>query len=216
MISLFAFIITLGMVVDDAIIIGENAYQKLEEGLPPTEAAIAGAKEMAVPVTFAILTTIAAFAPMLFVPGVSGKFFRILPGVVVAVLIFSLIESFFVLPAHLGHKGMVGELMERKFDWLNAPSRWVAKRLDMFRERVYKPILMRAVRYRYVSVAVAGAAFIMAAGLQGTGHLPFTPFPKLEGNTVTAAVRLPYGAPMEQGEEVRALLKIVPMRRCPH
>ena len=207
MISLFAFIITLGMVVDDAIIIGENVFQKMEEGFAPLEAAIRGAKEMVVPVTFAILTTMAAFAPMFFVPGVSGKFFRILPVVVVAVLVFSLIESFWVLPAHLGHQGFLGHVADRYLDWLNIPSRWVARHLETFRERIYRPVLVGALRYRYVSLAAAFSIFFVALGVQMTGHLPFSPFPKLEGNTVTAAVRLPYGAPTSQGEQVRALLE---------
>ena len=207
MISLFAFIITLGMVVDDAIIIGENAYQKMEEGYGAMEGAIRGAKEMVVPVTFAILTTMAAFAPMWFVPGVSGKFFRILPAVVVAVLVFSLIESFLVLPAHLGHVGVFGKLSERYLDWLNIPSRWVAARLVMFRERVYTPVLKQALRYRYIAVASAFMLFFMALGMQVTGLLPFSPFPKLEGNTVTASIRLPYGSPLEEGERVRQIVE---------
>lgn len=107
MISLFALIITLGMVVDDAIVVGENVFEKAQAGLSPMKAAIEGAQEMSVPVTFAILTSVAAFAPMLAVPGVSGKIFAVIPTVVVSVLIFSLLESFFVLPAHLGHGGSI-------------------------------------------------------------------------------------------------------------
>ena len=103
MISLFAFIVTLGMVVDDAIVVGEAVYKQREEGKKFKEAAILGAREVATPVTFSILTTCIAFMPMLFVPGVMGKFFRVLPIVVIAVLIISLIESVMVLPAHLSH-----------------------------------------------------------------------------------------------------------------
>ena len=103
MISLFSLIVTLGMVVDDAIVVGEAAYSKMEKGMDKLQAAVSGAQQMAVPVTFAILTTIAAFGPMFFVPGFSGKLFRIMPAVIVSVLIFSLIESFFILPAHLAH-----------------------------------------------------------------------------------------------------------------
>ncbi|MEM6930508.1 MAG: efflux RND transporter permease subunit, partial [Myxococcota bacterium] len=103
MISLFAFIVTLGMVVDDAIVVGENIYDKEKEGLPREEAAVRGASEMIVPVTFSILTTIVAFSPLMFVPGFLGKIFRILPLLVILVLLFSWIESFFVLPNHLAH-----------------------------------------------------------------------------------------------------------------
>jgi multidrug efflux pump subunit AcrB len=105
MISLFAFIVCLGIVVDDAIVVGEAVYTKRKQGLPPLEAAIAGVREVAVPVTFAVLTTMVAFAPLLFVPGVAGKFFRLIPIVVISVIVISLIESLLVLPAHLTHKG---------------------------------------------------------------------------------------------------------------
>ena len=105
MISLFAFILTLGMVVDDAIVVGEAVYNKLTAGLPPMRAAIEGVKEVAGPVIFAILTTCIAFAPLLFVPGTFGKFFMQIPIVVIVVLLISLVESMLVLPAHLGHLG---------------------------------------------------------------------------------------------------------------
>ena len=103
MISLFAFILTLGMVVDDAIVVGEAIYKKLSDGLAPTRAAIAGVKEVAGPVIFAILTTCIAFSPLLFVPGTFGKFFMQIPIVVILVLLLSLVESLLILPAHLGH-----------------------------------------------------------------------------------------------------------------
>jgi multidrug efflux pump subunit AcrB len=103
MISLFAFILTLGMVVDDAIVVGEAIYKKLTDGLAPMRAAIEGVKEVAGPVVFAILTTCIAFSPLLFVPGTFGKFFMQIPIVVILVLLLSLVESLLILPAHLGH-----------------------------------------------------------------------------------------------------------------
>ncbi|MEZ4227312.1 MAG: efflux RND transporter permease subunit [Polyangiaceae bacterium] len=106
MISLFAFIVCLGIVVDDAIVVGEAVYTKTREGMSRMDAAIAGVREVAVPVVFAVATTLVAFAPMLFVPGPAGKFFRLIPIVVIAVLTISLVESLLVLPAHLAHKGM--------------------------------------------------------------------------------------------------------------
>ena len=105
MISLFAFIVTLGIVVDDAIVVGEAIHTKRQQGMSPSEAAIAGVREVAMPVVSAVLTTIFAFAPMLFVPGPAGKFFRLIPMVVIAVLLISLVESLLVLPAHLAHRG---------------------------------------------------------------------------------------------------------------
>lgn len=207
MISLFAFIITLGLVVDDAIVIGENIYEKMELGLKPMEAAIEGAREMAVPVTFAILTTIAAFSPMFFVPGVSGKLFRILPGIALAVLLFSLIESFFVLPAHLGHQTAVERFVQERLKFLDWPSQQFARLLAFFNERLYTPFLKGAASLRYVTAATAIAVFASTMGVVAGGFIPLTPFPILEGNTVTAAARLPYGTPVERTEEVRAMLE---------
>lgn len=105
MISLFAFILTLGMVVDDAIVVGEAVYAKLSSGMKPMRAAIEGVKEVATPVIFAIITTCIFFAPLLLVPGTFGKFFMQIPVVVILVLLLSLVESLLVLPAHLGHLG---------------------------------------------------------------------------------------------------------------
>ncbi len=112
MISMFAFIVTLGLVVDDAIVVGENAFRHRQNGVAPLKAAILGAKEMSVPVFFSIATSIAAFSPLLFIPGVRGKFMMAIPVVTIIVLALSLVESFFVLPAHLAHV-KAGALMPR-------------------------------------------------------------------------------------------------------
>jgi len=202
MITLFALIITLGMVVDDAIVVGENAYDHMQQGRSKLEASILGAREMAVPVTFAILTTIAAFSPMFFVPGVMGKIFRLFPAVVIAVLLFSLIESFFVLPAHLSH--------QKPRPWLDrlaAPQRHVARALRDHIEHFYKPTLRRLLRWRYAAVATAIAMFIGVVGLVGSGTVPFSFFPKIEGDLVSVSVRLPYGAPKHQAIAARETLE---------
>ncbi len=117
MISMFAFIITLGMVVDDAIVVGENIYERRKRGQSALKAAIYGCRDVAKPVTFSILTTVAAFMPMFFVPGVSGKLFGVIPAIVVSVLLMSLIESFFILPAHLGHGESKAPLHTRCLRW---------------------------------------------------------------------------------------------------
>ena len=144
MISLFALIITLGMVVDDAIVVGENIYQHMQEGLPRMEAAVTGARQMAAPVTFAILTTMAAFSPLMFVPGFMGKIFGIIPIVVVTVLVFSLLESFLILPAHLGHGGAPRgrlRILYVALQLLSGPHRWMSGRLEWFIKSVYRPLL---------------------------------------------------------------------------
>ena len=103
MISMFAFIVTLGIVVDDAIVVGENVYAKRRSGAPYAVAAIAGAREVAMPVALHSVTVV-AFTPMLFVPGFSGKLFGVIPVIVISVLLLSLVESLFILPAHLSHE----------------------------------------------------------------------------------------------------------------
>ena len=196
MISLFAYIVTLGLVVDDAIIVGENIFEKREKGLNWLDAAIEGAQEMAVPVTFAVLTSVAAFTPLLLVPGVSGKFFGLIPTVVISVLLLSLIESFFVLPAHLGHmrEGNSSTLL----NILNMPREWVSKKLNRFVEGPFSRVLTKAVRFRYVSFTIAIAMFFVAIGIVGGGILPFSFFPKVESDRISISAKLPYGSSIEQ------------------
>ncbi len=208
MISLFAFIVTLGMVVDDAIVVGENVYDRMQQGMAPLEASIVGAREMAMPVTFAILTSMAAFMPLFFVPGVMGKIFAFFPFVVMAVLGFSLLESFFVLPAHLGHgsgegpkKGFLGDVarfflldvISERIDRLSVRS---GEALDRFTQRRYRPALEAVLGRRYLAVAVAVALFFVSVGVVASGTLPFEFFPKLEGDVIKVQARLPYGAPI--------------------
>ncbi len=194
MISLFGLIVTLGMVVDDALIVGENIYLRRQEGYSFAEAALKGSSEMATPVTFAILTTIASFSPLLLVPGVSGKFFRILPIVVISVLFCSLVESFFVLPAHLAHENG----LHRFITWLLAPIDFiregVARGLEFFTHRIFKPLLIVILNQRYISVAFALSLFFISQGI-ASGKLPFNFLPKLESNSVSVSVRLPFGSP---------------------
>ncbi len=205
MITLFAFIVTLGMVVDDAIVVGENIYAHMQQGMEPLEAAIAGAREMAMPVTFAILTSIAAFAPLFFVPGTMGKIFAFFPFVVSAVLVFSLIESFFVLPAHLGHS------QERARDgllgWIDGLSERAGSALQRFTKQRYRPTLHWAMRNRYLTMAIGVFVFLLAVGMVASGAVPFNFFPSLEGDVVMVQARLPYGAPMSQTLTVQQALE---------
>jgi len=210
MISLFSLIVTLGMVVDDAIVVGEAAYSKMEKGEDKMTAAISGAQEMVIPVTFAILTTIAAFGPMFFVPGFMGKLFRIMPAVIVSVLIFSLIESFFVLPAHLAHiksqkfgKGVLGTVEK----WLDRPRSIVSGHLENFIQGRFKRSLAATVRNRYTALAVAIATLMFTIGLVGGGYVPTSFMPNIEGELVSSNARLPYGAPTENTEAVREILE---------
>lgn len=200
MVSLFAYIVTLGIVVDDAIIVGENIFEERKKGVDWLSAAVTGAKKMVVPVTFAVLTTIAAFSPLLFVPGVSGKFFGLIPSVVICVLVLSLVESFFVLPAHLAHLGDKEPNAILKI--IDIPRAKMAGLLERFTNGPFSKMLRFATKNRYLTLGTAIACFSLSIGLMASGTVPFNFFPQLEGEVVTAAARLPYGSPVEQTKDV--------------
>jgi multidrug efflux pump subunit AcrB len=191
MVSLFALIIVLGMVVDDAIIVGEAGHAKMLKGVPPLEAATKGAREMALPVSFAILTTIAAFAPLLFIPGVFGKIFGIIPMMVITVLVFSMIESFFILPAHLARSGSKSGGWTAGIDAVQGRANGALERL--IQER-YQPLVRRVIAWRYTAVAAAVALLLLGVGTVGSGLVPFSFFPSLEGDVITANAQFPYGS----------------------
>jgi len=212
MVSLFAFIVTLGMVVDDAIVVGENVYDKEVGGADRMDAAVDGAREMVVPVTFSILTTMVAFSPLLMVPGFMGKIFRIMPIVVILVLLFSWLESFWVLPSHLAHDystawRLVPRPLRALVDLVDRVRAPVGRGLAWFTDDVYRPVLAFALRQRYAVAAAALALFIATVGAVGSGLVPFSFFPKLEGEVVTASARLPYGTPVGQTASVQRQLE---------
>lgn len=198
MISLFAFILTLGIVVDDAIVVGESIYEKRQRGLKGLDAAIAGVREVARPVTFSIVTTLIAFIPMLFIPGVSGKFMRNVPLIVIAVLIFSLVESFFILPAHLAHDsgrrsgGLLGAVQRAQ----SAFSRAFDRLVETLYPRVVKPLL----EVRYLTMALGFGVLLLTAGVVGSGMVRFSFLPRIESDNISCDLRMPYGTPIETTE----------------
>lgn len=214
MISLFAFIVTLGMVVDDAIVVGEAVYARRVLGVPPLQAAIEGAREVAMPVVFAVSTSMIAFAPMLFVPGPAGKFFRLIPLVVIAVLGISLIEALLVLPSHISHTGgfltvirnillapvwIVSPKAARAIPpWLHEKQQIFSRGVEVFIEKRYAPVLRAAVRNRYLTLATCVAIFLLTIGFVAGGRVKFTFMPKVDGDVVVADLRMPFGtAPAE-------------------
>jgi len=201
MITLFALIITLGMVVDDAIVIGENAYKLHREGMSMLDAAIQGAREMAMPVTFAVLTTLAAFLPLSLMSGIMGKFMKTVPIVVTSVLLLSTFEAFFVLPAHLGH---LRELRGKGL-WhlLNHHQQKVSRGLEWVIDNTYAPVLRSAMKHRYLTMSVAIALLLATLGLIKGGHIEFTFMPKVDSDVVTANAVLPYGSPVSETKKVR-------------
>jgi multidrug efflux pump subunit AcrB len=195
MISLFAFILVLGIVVDDAIVVGENAYAHRQMGKTAAEAAIIGAMEVGRPVTFSILTTIAAFSPLLFVSGIMGKFMRAIPVIVICVLLVSLFESIFILPAHLRHDPP--KKMGPPGLWQRFQGR-VAEGLGWVIRKPYGKTLELAIKFRYTIVAMAVVSLMLAVGLMISGKVKSTFMPELEGDVVRAQLVMPYGTPAKE------------------
>jgi multidrug efflux pump subunit AcrB len=195
MISLFAFIVALGIVVDDAIIVGENIYHHRQEGMEPLQAAITGAREMAVPVTFSILTNIAAFMPLMFIPGMMGKIFFVIPIVVGVVFIISLVESLLILPAHLAalkHKQRHGISL-----WLHQRQQGFSASFRLWVRIRYGGFLDLALRYRYLTVTIAISLLIVTISYAMSGRMGMVLFPKIESDYAKATVVMPLGAPAE-------------------
>jgi multidrug efflux pump subunit AcrB len=213
MISLFAFIVTLGIVVDDAIVVGEAIYKRRQDGLPPMKAAIVGAHDVAKPVIFSVLTTIVAFSPLLFVPGVMGKFFRNIPTVVIAVLLLSLVESLLVLPAHLSHENPIATFFKHNvlrpifgerlgpFGWLHRGQQRFSDGFERFIEQRFVPISEVVTRYRYISLAVGFSLLLSSCGFVASGRIEFTFLPKIESDVVVAQLAMPYGTPYQTTEK---------------
>ena len=204
MISMFAFIIVLGMVVDDAIVVGESIYTWRQKGVSLLEAAIMGTKEVMVPVLFAILTTVAAFAPLLFLPGSLGQIFSVIPVIVISVLLISLAEALFILPSHLAHAG--GETTGI-LGFINRQQGKVARGMEWLIEHAYRPAVTAAVRWRYLTLSITLTLFVVVVGVLASGRIEFTFFPKVDGDTVTAQIRMPVGTPMANTREVRQQLE---------
>ncbi|MCH8961720.1 MAG: efflux RND transporter permease subunit, partial [Bacteroidetes bacterium] len=208
LLSLFAFILAIGIVVDDAIVIGENIFAEQERGTPPLEAAIKGATRLLVPVSFAVLTTIVAFSPLLFVPGQIGKFMRNIPIIVIAVLVFSLIESLFILPAHLSH---IKVNSDKKPNPILARIERVQNAFSRLLRRFIEGPLDRALRFsvqHYGLVIVSAISMILlSVGLVAGGLIKFSFFPDIEGENVIARIEMPQGTTAEQTQRVAAFIE---------
>ncbi len=195
-VSIFAFIIALGLVIDDAIVVGESAYHYRQRGLPPLAAAIAGVREMVMPVSFAVVTTAIAFTPLLFVPGFAGRIYANIPLIVLPVLAISLVEAFLILPAHLGHSRPMKD--RGAFGWITRQQEKVSRRFQRFVDVHYCSGVRWAVRRRYLTLALFMALLIVSVGLLAGGRLGFVFMPEIEGDTPAALLELPFGAPREE------------------
>ena len=199
MLSLFAFIVVLGLVVDDAIVVGENIYYFRQQGYSRHDAAVAGTKEVASPVIIAILTTVFAFLPLSFVEGMMGKFMGVIPVVVISVLAVSLDKGLLILPAHL--TTIPDKSIKPDPD---APRNPVLRFQDRFAERfqdfihgIYKPSLLFALKHRALVLAVGIASLALLVGFVAGGHIRFTFMPKLDADNMICAIDMPAGTSVD-------------------
>jgi len=200
MISMFGFLVALGIVVDDAIIVGENIYYNRQKGYSYIDAAIQGAREIARPVIFSILTNIIAFIPLLYIPGTTGKFWWPLPAVVIIVLAVSLLEALFILPAHLAHS------KSNSKTWLGAKiehyQKGFSRLFDKYLNNIHKPLLEMCLRHRYITLSTALALLLMVGTYGYSEHMGIIMMPEVAADEIEAGVRLPVGTTSAQAAEV--------------
>ncbi|HUF57257.1 MAG TPA: efflux RND transporter permease subunit [Thermohalobaculum sp.] len=205
MVSMFAFILALGIVVDDAIVAGENIHEYLQRGMSRIEAAVQGARDIAVPLSFSILTNIVAFIPLALVPGGFGKFWAVIPLVVSIAFLLSWIEALFVLPGHLanvkrrdpGRKLNLAERVQRAF---SAALRW-------FVERIYGPLLSFVLSWRYATTAAMIGLLMVVMAWPVSGRMGFGLFPSIERDDAQVSATMPVDAPLEAALGVRDALE---------
>ncbi|PCJ17811.1 MAG: acriflavine resistance protein B [Gammaproteobacteria bacterium] len=196
-ISLFAFILVLGIVVDDAIVTGENIYRKGKELQDPLQASIVGAQEVSIPVTFGILTTVAAFVPLLVIDGVRGQIFANIPMVVIPVLLFSIVESKFILPAHLRHLNYNTDSSQDSKNVLFRLQEKIANGFESAILKYYRPTLDFCLNHRFLVIAVFTGIIIVVASIVFSGWTKFVFFPRVQSEVIRAQLTMPTGSPFE-------------------
>ncbi len=202
---LFGLIVVLGVVVDDAIVVGENIYEEQQRTGKAMGGAVSGVAGVASPVTIGVLTTVAAFAPLLFSTGTLGQLLFPVPVVVIAVLAASLIEAFFILPAHLSHAG----------EWSAGPmarlKTWGQSLLAALRDRLIMPVVIAAARMRYLTVTLGLAMLVITGTLIAAGGLRFVFFPAIEADQVSVTLEMREGTAFERTEAAMALIAAAAM-----
>ena len=190
LVSLFAFILVLGIVVDDAIVTGENIYRHIRDGMDPHKASIFGTKEIAVPVTFGVLTTAVAFLPLLAMDGTRFAFIaQQMPIVVIPVLLMSLVESKLVLPSHMSHISPRKDSAELGF--LGRTQQGISRSLERFVESYYRPFLQRCLANRGITLAlIIGLSAIIIAAIS-FGQIRTSQFPRIQGDSVRVNLTMP-------------------------
>ncbi len=206
MVSMFGFIIALGIVVDDAIIAGENIFSHLEEGMSFQEAAIKGANEVAKPLTYAILTNIVAFLPLLLLPGSMKLLFGAIPIVVILCFVVSWVEALFILPSHLAHiNDKKPNKLEFNFKKLQAKCH---RKLESFIENIYLPALNQCLRWPSLVLAIACFIFFIVIAYAFSGKMGFSLYPKLDGRWVKASYEISETTTEDQASALRNTLEL--------
>ncbi|MHC4390335.1 MAG: efflux RND transporter permease subunit, partial [Planctomycetota bacterium] len=197
MLTLVGFLLALGLLMDDAIVIAENIATHRQKGKGAIQAAIDGAKEVQIGVFASFLTTICVLGPLAFISGDAGQRLRVVPMVLILVMAVSLIEAFFILPGHLGHAldhvdpdkpGRVRSVINRGMDFL--------------RERIVGSLVDFLLKWRYPFAFGVVALLFACVGLLASGRIPFRAMPDLEGDTIVARVLMPQGTPLAHTEAV--------------
>ena len=202
MISLFAFIMTLGILVDDAIIVGENVYTHYSRGKTPAAAVVDGLKEVGAPVVMAISTTVVAFSPLLFIAGIMGKFIAVMPMAVIIILIVSLGEALIILPSHLHHALTQSEKKKRHLmSWHQRLQGKLEKGLQKVIDGFYSHAIKYVVKNRYFTFSLGIGVLIISLGIIAGGYVPFVFFPKGESDWIVAEVVYPLGTPFKFTEK---------------
>jgi len=206
MLAIMAFILVLGIIVDDAIVVGERVYAHEIMGKPPIRAAIDGTWEVSTPVIFGVLTTMAAFLPLIISSGRMADVFGTIGWIVIISLVFSIIESQLILPAHLAHRNhetshaTIGRAWTRLQDSLSGA-------MGDFASQVYRPFLQKALAWRYLTTATGVAVLILVMGMIGSGRIVFSFFPPVEGDIVFATLEMPAGTSIETTTEAVKLIE---------
>jgi multidrug efflux pump subunit AcrB len=204
MMSMFAFIIALGIVVDDAIVAGENIYERRRQGMRLLPAAVKGAQEVFVPITFSIVTNIVAFLPLAFVPGFMGKVWFSIPMVVISVFVVSWVEALFILPAHLGHGA--DRTDNSREDILQKLRDGIAQRLQRFIDGPYARLLGYSIEHRWYTLAIGVVVLMIALAYATSGRMGFILMPRVEADQSVVTALLPYGTPIADVRRVTAAI----------
>lgn len=215
MVSLFTLIMVIGIVADDAIVVGEAVFTHRQSGLPPLKAAVEGVWEMGLPVTAAVVTSIIAYLPLAFIQGIMGKFIAILPITAISCLIVSLMESIVLLPAHLSHlpethstQIKYGFIMTRIFQFRLS----IGRGLEWFADNIYLPLLHKVLRWRYYCLCFGVSILLLTIGMVRGGILRLELFPDTDGFIISSAVEFPEGTPIEVTEKAVQELRDAIMR----